>query len=147
VTSPTANPMSMEELAAQATAAETLECWSVDGSDFRYQTLGDLLDSNDHLEKGCIVMVGNQVACDPADWVDADDVIENLACRGSDEGGEWADDYPDVSPEAKAELQTYLEAWARKHAPASFYTVTNVREYVLTYEDCPIYDTETGVGP
>lgn len=111
------------------------ECWSADGSDFRYGSLADLLDCNDHLEVGDIVERGERSYTDPAEWVDADDVIENLACRGGDEGGEWAEDYPDITKQAKAELQDFLDQWARKYAKPTFYGVRNVTEYTLTAED------------
>lgn len=116
------------------TSAE--ECWSLDGEDYRYDTLGELLDCNE-LSAGDVVHVGERAPHDPADWVDAEDVIENLACRGSDVGGEWADNYPEVSKEAKAALQTLLETWAREHAQPNFYGIRNAREYVITAEDVP----------
>lgn len=114
---------------------EADECWSVDGSDFRYQSLDDLLDSNDQLEVGNEVEHGEKVHRDPGEWVEADDVIENLSCRGGDEGGEWADDYPDIPPAAKLELQDFLEEWARKYAQPGFYSVRNVKKYTITAED------------
>lgn len=111
------------------------ECWSLDGEHFQYDSIEDLIDCNDHLGAGDEVYRGEQVYTDPAIWVDADDVIENLSCRASDVAGEYADDYPDISEEAKAELQTLLEEWARKHAQPSFYLVKKVTEYTLTEED------------
>lgn len=111
------------------------ECWSDDGSDFRYGTLDELLDCHDDIEPGRVVYVGEPDRPDPADFIDADDVIELLACRGSDIGGEWAEDFPDITPEAKKELDELLAAWVTKHCEVRFYQVVNTREYVVTAED------------
>ncbi len=109
--------------------------WSRDGQTFNYDTLGELLDSNDDVQEGDIVHVGTANVPDPAEWVDADDIIEQLACRGDDNCGELADDYPEVSKEAKAELQDVLEAWARKYCTPSFWMIEDDREYIITAED------------
>ena len=111
------------------------ECWSRDEEHFSYETLGELLDCNDDLQVGDTVYTGNGVTPDPAEWVDADDVIEQLACRAYDECGEFAETYPEVSKEATAELQTLLETWARKYCTPTWYMVKNVREHEITFED------------
>jgi hypothetical protein len=41
----------------------------------------------------------------------------------------------DVSAEAKQELNDLLKSWMEKHVTVNFYTVHDVREYVLTEED------------
>jgi hypothetical protein len=46
---------------------------------------------------------------------DADDLCETAAERASDEVGDPAEEYPEVSDEAKTELNALLEAWAEKH--------------------------------
>lgn len=111
------------------------ERWSRDGQMFNYDTLGELLDSNDDVQEGDIVHVGTANVPDPAEWVDADDILENLACRADDNCGELAEDYPEVSKEAKAELQDVLEAWARKYCTPTFWLIENDREYIITAED------------
>ena len=111
------------------------EYWSRDGQTFNYDNLGELLDCNDDVQEGDVVHVGIGVTPDPAEWVDADDVIEQLSCRASDGCGEISDDYPDVTKEAKAELQDVLEAWARKHCTPTFYMIEDAREYIVTAED------------
>lgn len=111
------------------------ECWSLDEENFSFDSLEDLIACNDHLGAGDEVYRGTKRHEDPGGWVDADDVIENLSCRASDEAGEYADDYPDISEDAKDELQAFLEWWARRHAQPTFYTVENVTPYTLTEED------------
>jgi hypothetical protein len=122
------------------------EYWSRDEEHFSYETLGELLDCNDDLEVGDTVYTGNGITPDPAEWVDADDVIEQLACRAYDESGEFAEDYPEVSEEAKAELDELLAAWARKHCTPTFYLINNVREYEITAEDLAAHATPVSAG-
>jgi len=113
------------------------ECWSRDGEEFRYDSLGDLLDNwGEELKPGDIVHVGTAKR-PTADYLcDAEDVLETIGVRGHDIGGEYADDFPSVDDAAKAELNGLLSAWITKHLlPTSFYQVLNVREYVLTEED------------
>ena len=49
--------------------------------------------------------------------------------------GEWADDFPSVSAEAKQELEDLLDAWARKNCDCSFYRVKNIETFKITHED------------
>jgi hypothetical protein len=112
------------------------QCWSVDECDFEYETLGDLLDSNDELGVGDVVYVGTPVRHAPSTFIDdADNIIERMGERAYDEHGEFADDYPDVTDEAKAELTAFLVAWADKHCDVRFYGVEDIREYAITAED------------
>jgi hypothetical protein len=114
------------------------ECWSTDEETFNYDTLGELLDCNDELTAGSVVYMGHAADHDPTAWFSADHVIGALGEAAYDEAGEHAQDYPDVSEEAKAELQTLLDAWVTKYCTPTFYRVENVREYVLTEEDVAV---------
>lgn len=118
------------------------ECWSVDGSDFSYTSLDDLLDGNDDIEVGRVVHVGEPVHPDPAEFVDAGDVIDLIATRAYDIGHEHAEDFPDLSDDAKAELDALLKEWIAKHCTVTFYEVENSREYVITAADL-----ESGPAP
>ncbi|OQS36129.1 hypothetical protein B0T45_16690 [Chromobacterium haemolyticum] len=90
---------------------------------------------NDYgLELGDVVQVGD-VQEHGTDWIDAGDVIEMIADRGADEGGEYADDFPDVSTEARAELAAFLERWQAENCVARFYQVVNVRQHTITESD------------
>lgn len=110
------------------------ECWSVDDEFFKYESLGDLIDSND-IEVGHTVYRGRPAPVEPKDLIDADDIIEMLGERAQDTVGEAAEDYPDVSDEAAAELDDILKAWVTKHCQPRFYRVTDVQPYVITEED------------
>lgn len=116
-------------------SAEQVECWSANNEEFCAGSLGDFLESNDELVAGEAVYVADAVTPDPASYINVDDILEQMGERASDECGEWADDYPDVTAEARQTLTELLEHWARTHCKPSFWRVKNVREYVLTPGD------------
>lgn len=65
---------------------------------------------------------------------DGSDIIEHMALQADDVGGDWANDYPDVSEEAEQELTTelhaLLEKWCEKHGVSpSFYMVSDPIAY------------------
>ena len=107
----------------------------MDGERFDYNTVNELIDSNNELSIGDIIYVGDVVVQDPAKWLVVDDILEQMQERAMDACGESAEDYPNVSESAKYDLEIYLSVWARKHCVPSFYAVENVSEYVLTAED------------
>ncbi len=116
-------------------AETTKKCWSANNEDFNCGSLWDLLDENDDLAAGDVVYVADAVPPKASDLFDADDAIEQMGERAYEIGGEYAETYPDVTPESKAELEAAITAWIEKHAEPTFYTVRNVREYVLTEAD------------
>lgn len=119
-----------------ATTKEKTLCWSYDEEDYSYSDLGDLIDTHrDDLEVGSIVYVGEAVRPSPLSFVDADDICEMLAERACDCHGEFAEDFPDASKEAKDELDELLRAWCEKHCQITFYSVVNSRPYTITAED------------
>jgi len=111
------------------------ECWSVNEEGFSYDSLAELLDNHPELVAGSRVFVGE--AAHPAlnRLIDSDDVIDQMSDRADDIAGEYADGYPDVSAEDKAELDTLLAAWIAKSCPPTFYEVKNVRVYIITEQD------------
>lgn len=113
----------------------TKKCWSIDGERFDYDTVNELINSNDELSIGDTVFVGDTVIQDPTEWLDVGDILEQMQERAMDDCGESAEDYPNISEAARQELQEFLGTWARKYCVPSFYAVENVSEYVLTAED------------
>lgn len=113
------------------------ECWSDDvNEDFNYDSLADLLSSNHELAVGDTVYVADAVTPDPATYIKVDDILTQMGERATDDCGEYAEDYPDVTDEAKQSLEGFLKDWARKHCtPTNFYTVSKVREHILTAGD------------
>lgn len=115
---------------------EQIECWSLDGEEFNYDSLGDLLDARgDEIRPGHKVWRGTAKPPSMADLADAERVIEDIGERAHDFGGEYADGFPKVSPEHAAKLQALLEQWLAECPPPRFYQVTNAVPYVLTDSD------------
>lgn len=114
-----------------------LEAWSTNNKDFNYSSLEDLIDSNSgELAVGQTIYVGDGRKPKLSEFCDADNVIELMQNRGFDIGDEYADSFmDDVSVEAKQELNDLLKSWMEKHVTINFYTVHDVREYVLSEED------------
>lgn len=111
------------------------ECWAVNEEEFKYSSLGELIDSNDDLEVGFIVWRGEARVPAAARLIDSDDVLETMGDRASDIAGEFADGYPDATTEARAELDSMLSKWIGKWCPPAFYEVENVKPYTLTADD------------
>ena len=120
---------------AQIQPPSPTECWSLSDEGFSHDSLGELLDNHPDLVAGARVFVGE--AAHPAlnRLIDSDDVIDQMGDRADDIAGEYAEGYPDVSAEDKAELDTLLAAWIAKSCPPTFYEVKNVRAYIITEQD------------
>ncbi|MEN2430893.1 hypothetical protein [Comamonas sp. F1-6] len=114
----------------------TKECWSTDGEEFTFNSLGDLLDSRgDEMRPGYKVWRGTAMLPSMESLTDADRVIEDIGERAHDFGGEYAEGYPEVTPEHKAKLQVLLEQWLAECPSPRFYQVTDAKPYVLTADD------------
>lgn len=111
------------------------ECWSADGENFSFRSLGELLERYDDLRPGSQVQRGATVHPDPTGFVDADHVIEGMGERAYDVGGEFAEDYPDVTKAARKQLEAYLDYWALTYCQPTFYGVSDVRPYTITAAD------------
>jgi hypothetical protein len=128
-------PAQPAPLPAQTQPLSPTECWSINEEGFSHDSLAELLDNHPELEAGSRVFVGE--AAHPAlnRLIDSDDVIVQMGDRADDIAGEYADGYPDVSAEDKAELDALLATWIEKACPPTFYEVKNVRAYVITEQD------------
>lgn len=109
------------------------QVFSHNGETFQADSLRELINDYE-LGPGSVVHVGD-VQEHGTNWIDANDVIEQIRDRGADEGGEFADDFPDVSAEAKAELDAFLARWQAEHCVASFFNVVNVRQHTIIEAD------------
>ncbi|QTD91569.1 hypothetical protein J4G50_05180 [Burkholderia anthina] len=117
------------------TSSKVRTVWSRNNEDFTCDELDELLDQHDDLAVGDVVFIGDVAPIPNKHLCDADDVIDMIGERAYDEAGEFADGYPDVTPEAKAELEALLVGWIEKHAKPTFYLVENSREHVITEAD------------
>ena len=88
------------------------------------------LQPGDKVHRGISLPVTADDLIPPADWV-----IDDIACRAGDLVGEIAEDYPEVSNEARQELESLLRGWVEKHCPPTFFMVDDSIEYVVTEAD------------
>ncbi|OMW26137.1 hypothetical protein [Burkholderia pseudomallei] len=123
------------ETGSSATTDVRRTVWSKDNEFFSCDALDELLDMHDELAVGDVVFYGDVEPIPIVHLCDANDVIDMISDRAYDEVGEAADGYPDIAPEAKAELEMLLSGWIEKHAKPTFYSVVNVSEYVITAAD------------
>jgi len=109
--------------------------YSINGEDWTADWCS-FLDQNKELSPGCECRRGEMHYADPAEFVDSDAVINSMADNASSSDlGEWADDFPSGSAEAKLELEELLDAWARKNCDCSFYRVKNIETFKIAHED------------
>lgn len=116
-------------------ATENPTYWSDNEEDWNCDCLSDLLAGNDELKAGDTVYFGTGVTPPATAFISADDVLEMMGERAYDDFGEHAEDFPCVTPEAKAELAAILSGWVDRHCHPTLYRITDVTEYVLTEED------------
>lgn len=70
-------------------------------------------------------------AADPAKYLPSLEwILEYIADTAGDEVGDVAEDFPDVSDKAKAELDGLLNRWAREHIHCAFWVPTGEAEHV-----------------
>ena len=67
--------------------------------------------------------------------LDVDFILEETAQRAHDEVGEVSDDFPDVTDEAKKELETLLKTWADKNIKCGFWTADGTAEDIPPLDD------------
>jgi len=127
-----AKPLPAAEVPAPAAPKQ---CWSLNDEGFSHDSLSELLDNYPDLKAGARVFTGMAVYPALSRLIDSDDVIDQMSDRAYDIAGEYADGYPDVSAEDKAELDALLEGWIKKACPPDFYEVRDVHTYVITEQD------------
>lgn len=119
------------------TEKTTFKCYSTDGENFAHQELHDVLsemDSDRALEPGMTFHEADAAKELPSTCFDIDRLFEDMGERASDDCGEYAEDFPDVPTEKRAELETLVKDWLDKNLTVDFYTVKNSKEIVLTVE-------------
>lgn len=108
------------------------QCYSADGEYYHSDMCSAICDK----EAGDVTYIGEAVKPCASEFVpDVDWILEDMSERAYDCIGEAAEDWPDVSQDAKDELEAFLNDWAVRNCQVNFYKVVNEREYVLTAED------------
>jgi hypothetical protein len=145
------NSMTKEELVASLEkhglivkkSVEQEWFYSTDGEEYNHREIEEAIDDvcDNVLEGetplGRIVYCGVGIKPEPIELCDAADIIDTLADRAWDWGGEHADGFPNVSKEATDELNELLKLWYNKHLSVDFWRIDTktVKEYVITEED------------
>jgi len=118
--------------------------WSVDEENYSYSSLEELLnaewDQLDYLKEGSVVYYG-EIKLPSTSFIDAADIVEMISERAYEEGGEYAEDYPNYSEEDLKELSDFIITWQAKFTP-KFFTIKNSKEYALTKEDIAAFQED-----
>lgn len=109
--------------------------WSTDGENFNCDNLVELIADND-LSVGQTVYAADSEKPRPSDLFCIYRFFEDLAERGYDEYGEYAEDFcNDVTPEKTSHLEKIISGWLDANIEVNFWSVKNRREYILTQAD------------
>jgi hypothetical protein len=116
------------------------ETWSLNNETYGFDSLAELLDNCPTVEPGHVVYRGTKHYEDPANFVSADMLIDDLREQMQDNASangnsEWCSGYPEVPDEAGQEFETLLEAWVREHCQPTFFMVKDSTPYTVTAED------------
>lgn len=111
------------------------KCYSANEENFNYESLGELID--DHgLDIGSIYWEADAIEISSSDFIYVDNILEAMDEVIYEEVGEvYGNECSDVSSEAKAELDTLITEWARKHITLRYWKVRNSKECKVVVED------------
>lgn len=117
--------------------------YSVNGEDFSYETLGELIDwlraehdDDELIGREYFVGVKQQQSASHYFRGNVDSLIEMASERAYEDAPEHSDDFAaGVKPEAIKELDDLIKAWADKYVEVTFWTVEHVEKKQLTEED------------
>lgn len=111
--------------------------WSIDEEIFDCDNVTEVIykDYDGNLKVGSTVYYGELHEVDVKSLFHIDYLIETFGEQAWDKVGEAAEDYPNVTNEQVKELSDFIEGWLNKYAKPNFYTVENVKPYILTEQD------------
>ena len=70
-----------------------------------------------------------------SNFISVDRFLENMGENAYDEHEEFAEDFPQCSSESVKELENLLADWANRNCPVNFWTVGDVKKYIITQGD------------
>ena len=117
----------------------SLWCFSLNGEDYSHGTYSSTKAALEAAQKAAaddggsvqlLYIAKAETQSNHSFFPDGSDIIEHMADQADSVGGDWANDYPDVSSEAEQELtkelHELLEKWCKKHdVSPSFYLVSD----------------------
>ena len=126
---------------------ESQKCYSTDDEEFNYsdpQEVFEGLDGLGELTAGRVYYEADCHTPSTDNMLDVDSLLENADEQMYDLIGEVYDsEFSEASPNARAELQDLLNAWAAKHVSLSRYWVIDgkSRELKVTEDDVKEHST------
>lgn len=126
---------------------ESQKCYSTDNEEFNYsdpQEVFEDLDGLGELTAGRVYYEADCHTPSTDNVLDVDSLLENADEQMYDRIGEVYDNaFSEASPDARAELQDLLNAWAEKHVSLSRYWVIDgkSRELKVTEDDVKEHST------
>lgn len=112
------------------------KCYSTDGESFTHDTAEDAFEdeisgANLCVGESIVVFEGDKAPHSVKNWIP--DIAEEIGNRAYEDASEWADSFPDCTPEQSEELQREVEtvvlAWLERHSlEPTFYRVENIKE-------------------
>jgi len=100
-------------------------------------------EDDEPLVVGQEIMIGEASDLLLSSLIRAEDIIDTMNERAYYECGEWAEDYPDLSKEEKAELDDLLSSFFKKHAPCNFWTVEKPIKHIMTQTELDEYKAQS----
>jgi hypothetical protein len=137
------------------TAQEVGTVWGYGDSDQAERYFGHLATREDAISEGRAhygvhtgfwVVRGKEHS--PSEFTpDADWILDDMSERAGDTVGEVAEDWPDVTPEQKKDLQKLLDDWVNKNLECRFWTTDGDPEYIEPEEkDEPASNDAASIG-
>lgn len=109
--------------------------YSLDGENFRFDDINEALaelEVEGDLVDGHMIEAGTPTRHEASEFFRIDDLIDGLRDRAYEEAGEWADDFPDLSKDQRAELESIISNWLDRSIKVTFWTVNGAKPFEIT---------------
>lgn len=105
--------------------------------DFSYTDLHDVLDSlysDEELKVGAVYWEAEAIQHAPSHYFSMDRMLEDMGCAAYDDGGEHAEDFPDIKKSDSAELEKIIKDFLDEKLSVSFWRCKDVKQMAVTQE-------------
>lgn len=113
-------------------------CYSANEEEFRYDSLGDLIDEMSGDPEGIVGRTyyrGIATKHAASYYFNVERLLEDMAESAYDVAGEFSEDFTDLSDEKQEELRKLVSAWVDANMPVTFWSVSKTETLVVTQED------------
>lgn len=102
---------------------------------YPYEYLMSNLRECHNIGESVEVWEADKVEWKHSDFVDVDDLIENMQSQAMDECGEVAEEYlNELTNDQKSDLYRHISLWFMQHSKINFYGVENEKKIVVIVE-------------